>query len=191
MTLRELKAAVFRAAPELSDVLDNEALVHFLNECQRFLAYDSRHIEKKDIQVVDGIFALPSDCLVLRFITWDGYQLRPWPGDTLPEIQKGNPSHYLTLGNNVYLIPKADGTAGVYYTPKPQEMAADDDVPYYPNSDDVLVAYAIMNGYKILGDLNSATVWEKNYLERKQLWYLIDRSAGYRVVRVRNVLPWR
>jgi hypothetical protein len=191
MTLLELKRSVFAYAPELSDILDDDILERLFNECQKLLAYDSKYLETKEVGVVNGVFDIPQDCLILREISFDGFRLKPYQYQTLPKDDiVGKPMYYFLVGGKVYLIPKADGKAVIYYTPQPTDMVNDNDMPYYDGSDYVLIAYAVMNGYRMLGDFNSATLWERKYYENRQNWYLTDTSRNFRQQRVRNTLPW-
>ncbi len=190
MTLAELKSAVYQFVPELGDYLNEEALVRFFNECQRLLAVSSARLEKREVEVVDGIFTLPQGCLGLRALSWNNRNLSPWPGDTLPEVRTGEPAYYFQLGETFYLIPKNrdPGRVTVYYTPDVAEMSFDEDSPSVPGCERVLIAYAIWNACKIMGEWELAAAWERNYYDWRQDWLLLDSARNYRVAKVRNVL---
>jgi hypothetical protein len=194
MTLAELKSAVYRTAPGLGDFLDDGALTQFFNECQRLLAFDSQRLEVKDVDVIDGVFALPADCLLFKSVTWDGRELSPWPGETLPQINTGYPAYYFQVGNSFYLIPKpqdAGGKVKIHYIARPQDMQDNADITSLANCDEVLIAYALWNVFKVMGEDDQAAAWEKIYLERRQAWLLVNRAANYRRVNVRMAIRWR
>ena len=194
MTLAELKSAVYRTAPELGDFLDDGALVQYFNECQRLLAFDSQRLEVKDVDVVDGIFTLPPDCLVFKSVAWEGRGLSPWPGSSLPEIITGYPAYYFQVGDRFYIIPKPqnpEGKVSVFYIARPQDMQADGDMPSLADCDEVFVAYALWNVFRVMGENDTATMWEKTYLERRQAWFLLNRAANYKHTKVRMAIGWR
>jgi len=194
MTLAELKSAVYRTAPGLGDFLDDGALTQFFNECQRLLAFDSQRLEVKDVDVVDGIFTLPPDCLVFKSASWEGRELSPWPGNSLPDIITGYPAYYFQTGDTFYIIPKpqnAGGKVSVFYIARPQDMQLNSDIPSLANCDEVLVAYALWNMLKVMGEDDAANKWEKIYFERRQAWLLVNRATNYRHTKVRMAIRWR
>lgn len=194
MTLAELKSAVYRIVPGLGEFLDDGALAQLFNECQRLLALDSQRLEAKDVDVVDGIFILPPDCLVFKSVTWKGRELSPWPGSSLPEIVTGYPAYYFQVGDKFYIIPKPQDVGGkvsVFYIARPKDMLDDGDIPSLANCDEVLVAYALWNVLRIMGENNEAAIWEKTYLERRQAWFLLNRAANYRHAKVRMTIEGR
>ncbi len=221
MTLAELKSAVYRTAPGLGDFLDDGALTQFFNECQRLLAFDSQRLEVKDVDVVDGIFTLPPDCLVFKSASWEGRELSPWPGNSLPDIiepqnwrtvrcsRRGNalqrpsrtltvgtgyPAYYFQTGDTFYIIPKpqnAGGKVSVFYIARPQDMQLNSDIPSLANCDEVLVAYALWNVLKVMGEDDAANKWEKIYFERRQAWLLVNRATNYRHTKVSMTIKWR
>lgn len=194
MTLAELKSAVYRTAPGLGDFLDDGTLAQYFNECQRLLAFDSQRLEVKDVDVVDGIFTLPPDCLVFKSVSWEGRELSPWPGDSLPNIIPGYPAYYFQAGDRFYIIPRPQDTGGkvsVFYIARPQDMQADGDMPSLANCDEVLVAYALWNVFRVMDEDNEAAVWEKTYIERRQAWLLINRATNYRHTKVSMTIKWR
>ena len=195
MTLAELKSAVYRTAPGLGDFLDDEALVQYFNECQRLLAFDSQRLETKEVDVVDGTFTLPADCLVFKSASWEGRELSPWPGDSLPNIIPGYPAYYFQVGSTFYLIPKpsSGGAVSVFYIARSQDMQADNDIPSLANCDEVLVAYALWNVFKVMGEDDAGAEWRNNYLERRQAWLLLNKAENYKQTKVLNVFRhvWR
>lgn len=193
MTLADLKSAVYRTVPEIGEFIDEEALTQLFNECQRLLAFDSRRLAEKEVDVVNGVFTIPSDCLALKSVAWKGTALVPWAEEVLPDIKTGCPIYYYQVGDKCYLIPKSEETdkVSIYYTAKPQDMVSNTDTPAVANSEEVLIAYVLWNAYRIMGDVNNAAIWEKTYIERRQAWFLLDRASNYRRLRVRNVINWR
>jgi len=193
MTLAELKSAVYRTAPGLGDFLDDGALAQFFNECQRFLTFDSQRLETKEADVVDSAFTLPADCLVFKSAAWQGIKLSPWPGDSLPNIYTGFPAYYFQTGSTFYLIPKPGsvGAVSVFYIARSQDMQADSDTPSLADCDEVLIAYALRNVFKVMGEDDAAVAWEKIYLERRQAWLLLNKAVNYSHTKVRMAIGWR
>lgn len=191
MTLAELKSAVYLTAPGLVDFLDDGALAQFFNECQRLLAFDSQSLDVKDVDVVDGIFTLPSDCLVFRSATWEGKELSPWPGNSPPDIIAGYPAYYFQAGDTFYVIPEprdAGGKVSVFYIVRPQDMQLGSDMPSLANCGEVLIAYALWNVFRVMGEDDQAVVWERIYQERRQAWLLVNRATNYMHTRVRTTI---
>jgi hypothetical protein len=160
----------------------------YFNDGQRDLAKDSKKIVKASVTVADDNFTIPSNCLILKAVAYNGGELLPYPGEVLPTIYSGTPSHYMQFGSTVYVMDKATGTYTITYIPRPIDMVNDTDTPSLEDADEALIAYATWQFYQNDGNINDAAYWRSVYLEKKADWLDLDAKRNYRQIRVADRL---
>ncbi len=168
---------------------DDASIGRHLNTALLKLAALSQKTKTAVLNVTDGGFSLPADCLIPRALYWEGYLLKRYSGDVLPDLGSGDPLYYLFGTAAGSVAPRATGTATLVYTPRPVEMVNDTDLPAFADCDDALIAYAVWQLYVQSEDDEEAKWWEEKWLKEMAAWLDLDAKQNRRPRRV-NVQTW-
>jgi hypothetical protein len=142
---------------ETSTTFHTEAnLIAYANESQKYVVRETKCLEGSSTSaVVSGTqdYALPSDLLQIRRITFDGIKLFPINFVDLDEAEldetdiTGAPANYFIWNDSIYLYPiPGSSDAGkylkIFYYKAPVAITASTDaIETKPVYDDVIVAY--------------------------------------------------
>lgn len=191
MNLLQLKAAVAgivgKTPADIDDRYFNNALAELASLSRR------RRTASANINA-DGTFTLPADCLVLKAVNYNGenykVELKPYPGNTLPQVMTGTPAYYYQVENTFYLIPKQiSGSVSIYYIPRPASLVNDQDVPELEDSGPALIALAAQRWLEDNTDDDTDIArWRAIAAGRKADWLAMDMKRHYTPVKIRNVL---
>lgn len=180
MTFKELKLIVE------SITGTNTNTGNRLNRAQLELAKKINRTKSDSIDVTDGVFSLPSACLEIQAIGWNGIKLNLFEDDILPNYSSGTPVFWKQDGDDIKLIPSATGKVQLVYKPRPATMSLDLDVPELPDCEDAIIAYAIWKNYIDGEDGEEAEFWEVEYYKRREEWLELVRPKYKRKHRVRS-----
>ena len=147
MELSELLTEVrsYIAEPEAGFITDTE-ITRWLNLAQYDVVNKTECLESKiTLSETGSEFALPSDCLKVKWVLYNGDRLTYIPFTEYLNVSSrtdtGVVSHYTLRRHNLYLCYASD-TANeitVYYVEIPDELSASDDIPF--NEEDRLVPF--------------------------------------------------
>lgn len=179
MTFKELKLAVEAITGTNTNTGSR------LNRGQLELAKKINRTKSDLIDVLDGIFELPSTCLEIRAVGWNNRKLELFEDDILPEYSSGIPAFWKQDGENIKLIPAASGKAELIYKPRPVAMVLETDNPELADCEDVIIAYAIWKNYIDGEDGEEAEFWETEYYKRRQEWLELTQPKYKRKHRIR------
>jgi len=122
----------------------DEDLIAYADEAQNYIAGELRLLEGIDSQTIDASkenpeqYSYPSDCLAIRRITLDGYDLFRTDFMEIKEAEidtndlTGNPTFWYEWNNIIYLYPiPGDGDDGetlkIFYYKKPSSITKSTD----------------------------------------------------------------
>jgi len=184
MTLGELKAEVMSTvgADYTADI------VRYLNKGLLELSAKSQVITRADVSVVEGSFAIPDNCLVVKDVFHEGAPLVRYPQRDLPEDATGTPLYWFRDGNNIKLYPRPNGTvsARLAYVKKETTMEAEEDTHTLEHADDFLIAFA---KWKVLIDTRGvseeAMYWKNESQEEMEKWRKLNFAQHQRPRKVR------
>ena len=121
---------------ETSTTFHTEAnLIAYADEGQKYVVRETKSLEDIDTSttIVSGTqnYALPTDCIAIRRITFDGIKLFPIDFMDLDEAgldetdSTGTPSNYYIWNDTIYLypIPGSSGTLKIYYYKAPATIS--------------------------------------------------------------------
>lgn len=153
MTLGELKVPITRPFDG-----ENASLVaSYVNRAQNEIAKLSRMRKRANATIAgDGSITVPTDCLLVKTVYFDGYPLNDYAEDNIPgDGAIGTPLYWLKMdsGNiQLYPIPDRAGlSVQLVYVPIPAPVKEDKDTPGIADADEYLIAYCIA---KIMAETN-------------------------------------
>lgn len=168
-----------------ADVADIPAR-HF-NTAQVDISRYTKRRKTSTVAAADGVFTLPSVCLILKAVAWAGKALEPYGGDILPTIPTGTPRYYMQLDNTIYLIPKLGGNASIVFVPRPADLVQAADTSELKDAEDALIALATQKWYEEDPDSEEEAVWWKQLAdERITAWVELDSQRHYQRAKVRS-----
>ena len=184
MTLGELKAEVMSAvgADYTADI------VRYLNKGLLELSELSQIITRTEIGTVNGIFALPSDCLIIKDILYKGIYLSRYDKTDFPDKLAGTPLYWQRDGDNIELYPVPEGMVAVtlVYAKREAVMEAEDDAHTLEHADEFLIAFA---KWKVLIDTkgvsDEALYWRQESEAEKEKWRKLNLAQHHRPRKVR------
>lgn len=157
----------------------------FINAGQLELAKEAQNIERINITFAAGVAAIPTTCLEVLAILWDGERLELKPSD-METDETGTPIWYTVKNGQILLDSQASGTQTLLYIPRPATMAGID-TSSLPDSDNALIAYARYKIYEDLEHVEKATYWENQWYKAKSEWLKGHKRANPRVHKIRRV----
>lgn len=189
MNLAELINAVLplTGAEYESDITRhiNKALLDLVKE-------STRTTRQSVVTAFDGKADLPPDCLLVKNVYYNGYELRRYHNNDLPNIT-GTAKYWVKDGDKIALIPNPGigKTAQVAYTARPALLVNPDDTPSISDADDYLIAYATWKTrVESLGAVDDTTnYWREIALHEYREWIDLDKKQESRPHRV-IYRPW-
>jgi|LFRM01.2.fsa_nt_gb hypothetical protein len=181
MNLAEIRAAV---EAYLGDTIVD--IDRHVNACLERLASMSEKIDSMDVNVEDGKFVLPEECLILKDVYWENRRLDRWIRLGFDDDVKGDPFWWVQIGNEVKLYPPATGKAEIFYTPRPKKLIQETDVPDLDGCEEALILYAVWRG-RMEEDHPSAVISQQNYLDAERQWITANRKRYNRKRKIRLV----
>ncbi len=180
--LLQLRAEVHRDTPVHADT------TNFLNDALEDLATHSDFTRKRRIATTNGTFVIPSDCLFIRKLAFNGEVLAIYPGLETPELGHGDPVFWQMTENNVRLFPTpATGReVELIFCPRPVRLVADTDLPAYTNAEEALIAYAKWRIHTRIEDLSAAAHWRAEYVLQQMRWLTLNERQHKQARRVRT-----
>jgi hypothetical protein len=171
MTLGELKAAVMSTigAEYTADI------VRYLNKGLLELSSLSQVLSREDVTFSSGSgsVTIPSDCLIIKNVFADGYELARYESTDNPDTVTGTPMFWLKDETDIITYPQSeeDLDGQVVYVKRETTMAADSDTHSLTDADEFLIAYA---KWKVLVDTrglsDEATYWKQEAINEKAEW---------------------
>jgi len=171
-------------------------LIAYADEGQKYVVRETKSLEgSSTASTVSGTqtYALPSDCIAIRRITFDGIKLFPIDFIELDESEMdetgstGSPTNYYIWNDTLYLypIPGGSGTLKIFYYKAPATIdASDDTLETKEVYDDAIVCYmtylALIKDSEsdlsnldkadyMMGECNAKIMSIKNQLKEKDL----------------------
>lgn len=189
MNFSSLKTAVENVTGASSDT------GRYLNKAQLLLAKDSKWEKSVNIAVTAGVITIPADCLIPKNIYYNGTELNYVEKDMrISTSTTTDPANWTKLSSQLLVDTKVtcttDGTAVLYYIPRPATMTLDTDVPELNDADEALIAYARYMLYTDAEDEDSAAYWEGEWLKRRAEWLDLNGIQDYEIETIENVSGW-
>lgn len=194
MNVAELKTSIRNELAETNSAgfFSDSDILNLINRAQIDIAERTRCLKTwAETSAVAGVqsYALPSDCLMMERITYDGVKLDRFPLGSITNLD-GKPEGYCIWGADIILDknivePKL---LKMYYAQKPDKLSLDADEPQIPTEfQELIVEFACWKA--LLSDDNPrATSHQNNYLEgiaemKRSLGYMYDVPKQMTVIR--------
>lgn len=181
-TFLQLKNEVQQITPSDPSVGD------FINDALVDIIKSSRRSRKNSYTVTDGGVTIPTDCLFVRKVAWEGVPLNLYPGEETPVLGTGRPLYWQQTETHIMLYPTpsldAGGKVEIIYCPRPAELVSDTDVPTLTGIDTALIAYAKWKIYTKKEDTVAADIWRAEYAYEKLNWLELDMLQQKRTWRI-------